>query len=136
MSKVRLRQHLASTPEEPEADWSLLFLAMKLISGFEPGESPSDRDLYKITKSFFIFLESRNALSLRLIQSAILIATYEVGHAIYPAAYLSAGHCARLCHAVGLHDPARAVSMLPQYFTWTEGVCWRPLPLRFELSEC
>ncbi|KAL1963623.1 hypothetical protein VTN77DRAFT_7944 [Rasamsonia byssochlamydoides] len=50
-------------------------------------------------------------------QAAILIATYEVAHAIYPAAYLSTGHCARLGYTLGLHD-RQAPQMLPKPATW------------------
>ena len=41
---------------------------------------------------------------IRLLQAGILIAVYEIGHAIYPEAYLSIGHCGRLGQAIGLHD--------------------------------
>lgn len=37
-----------------------------------------------------------------ILQSMILLAVYELGHGIYPAAYLNIGSCARYAVALGL----------------------------------
>ena len=37
-----------------------------------------------------------------MLQAAVLIAVYEVGHAIYPAAYLTIGACARYGTMLGI----------------------------------
>ncbi|KAL2203389.1 hypothetical protein CC79DRAFT_1222671 [Sarocladium strictum] len=44
------------------------------------------------------------AVSLRLIQSLVLLAAFEVGHALYPAAYLTVGTAARLATIIGLRS--------------------------------
>ncbi|KAL6408671.1 hypothetical protein AUP68_07615 [Ilyonectria robusta] len=45
--------------------------------------------------------------------AVLLLAFYEVAHAIYPAAYLTIGHCARLGHALGIHDRRNVSQMFP-----------------------
>ncbi len=97
-------------------------MAMKLILQPYSDHSVSENVIYEMTKSFYSIVESRDLMSAQLIQAALLIALYELGHGLYPAAYLSIGHCARLCYAIGLHDQKGALSMLPKYFTWTEHV--------------
>lgn len=47
-------------------------------------------------------METSGNLSLRILQAGILIALYETGHAIYPAAYLSVGACVRYGIALGI----------------------------------
>ena len=42
-------------------------------------------------------------ISLPVLQAAVLLALYEFGHAIYPAAYLSVEACARYAHALGIN---------------------------------
>ncbi len=119
ISKIRLYQHLTNPLHEPGADLALLFLAMQLASTTLASTQPPQTQLYQDVKSLYAYLESQNALSLQTIQALLLIALYEIGHAIYPAAYLTTGHAARLGHALGLH--ARDVpQMLPRPTTWTE----------------
>ncbi|QKX63441.1 uncharacterized protein TRUGW13939_10611 [Talaromyces rugulosus] len=74
-------------------------------------ESPY-RELYRTAKDCLSYVEGSNIFSIRLLQAALLIALYEVSNAMYPAAYLSVGHCARLGHAMGIHDRRRAPQML------------------------
>lgn len=69
--------------------------------------------LYHCIKSCYSYVEMHNVFSLRLMQAAVLISVYEVANGIYPAAYLTVGHCARLGHAMGLHKPKIAQQMLP-----------------------
>ncbi|UKZ81898.1 hypothetical protein TrVFT333_009674 [Trichoderma virens FT-333] len=42
--------------------------------------------------------------SLQALQAKVLLAYYELGHAIYPAAYLATGSCAKYGIALGLHN--------------------------------
>lgn len=120
VSKIRLYQHLANPAHEPGADIALLFLAMKLASTPLPvGVAPQQAQVYTDVKSFFTYVEAQNGFSIQLIQAALLIALYELGHAVYPAAYLTIGHCARLGYAMGIHE--RGVpQMLARPQTWTE----------------
>jgi hypothetical protein len=47
-------------------------------------------------------LEISGALSLNILQGCILLAVYEQGNAIYPAAHLSVGSCLKQATALGL----------------------------------
>lgn len=119
VSKIRLYQHLASPSIDPGADLALLFMAMKLAASEVPDGLPPQTQLYQDVKSFYSYVEAHNGFSIQLIQALLLIGMYELGHAIYPAAYLSTGHSAHLGHAMGLHD-RNAPQMLQRCTTWTE----------------
>ncbi len=119
ISKIRLYQHLANPLHEPGADIALLFLAMKLACSEIPEGMPPQTQLYQDVKSFYHYIEAQNGFSIQMLQALLLIALYESGHSIYPAAYLSIGNAARLGHAMGLHD-RHAPQMLPRCNTWTE----------------
>ncbi|OAL29405.1 hypothetical protein AYO22_02299 [Fonsecaea multimorphosa] len=113
ISKKRMQLALSNPAMELTLDLALLLLSMKLVIQVPQGGSQSIRSpLYNLTKSYAIMVESSGLMSLQLLQANILIATYEIGHAIYPAAYLSTGHCARLGHALGLNDRQHAPQML------------------------
>ncbi|KAK5678555.1 hypothetical protein LTS10_008999 [Elasticomyces elasticus] len=120
ISKIRLYQHLSNPLHEPGADLALLFLAMQLSSTIPPEGMPAQTQLYQDVKSFYTYLESQNGFSIQSIQALLLISLYEVGHAIYPAAYLTIGHAARLGQAMGLHARSGVPVMLPRPTTWTE----------------
>ena len=47
-------------------------------------------------------------LSVSLLQSMILGAIYELGHAIYPAGYMSIGSCVKLGMALDLEKQCRS----------------------------
>lgn len=119
ISKIRLYQHLANPLHEPGADIALLFLAMKLACSEIPEGMPPQIQLYQDVKSFYHYIEAQNGFSIQMMQALLLIALYEAGHSIYPAAYLSIGNAARLGHAMGLQN-RRAPQMLPRCNTWTE----------------
>ncbi|KAJ6782300.1 hypothetical protein PWT90_00623 [Aphanocladium album] len=55
-----------------------------------------------------------------LLQSAILLAYYEISSAIYPAAFLTVGHCARLGQAMGIHGRRNAPQMFESSVSWVE----------------
>lgn len=77
---------------------------MRLLSlQLDDQESPVS-DLYLHIKQCLLYLGMQNNLSLKRVQAELLIAVYEMGHAIYPAAYLTVGQCVRLGHALNLQD--------------------------------
>ena len=90
----------------PGTDWSfaLLLISMKLACSWPEQEEDPRSSLYWLTKQSLAQIENSCLISLYLLQSAVLIATYEIGHGIFPAAYLSVGHAARLGHMMGLHE--------------------------------
>ena len=100
-SHHRLPSSFSSFPSRP--DIALLVLAIKLITTLPPGrpEKPQTQ-LYHVTKHYSVEVESSSVFSLPVLQAGVLIALYELGHAIYPAAYLSVGAAARYALALGI----------------------------------
>ncbi|KAJ6051196.1 hypothetical protein N7499_010559 [Penicillium canescens] len=83
-------------------DVVLLLLALKLITTFPPAGSRSPRTaLYNSTKHFYLKVEG--SFSILALQAGVLVALYELGHGIYPAAFLSVGACARYAHGLGIN---------------------------------
>ncbi|CAG8973103.1 hypothetical protein HYALB_00007580 [Hymenoscyphus albidus] len=82
-------------------DTTLLLLVLQALSNLVSREA---QDYYQKAKLLSADLESRNVNSLRCFQAGLLIALYEIGQAIYSAAYITIGHCARVGHAMRLHE--------------------------------
>ncbi|KAH7147338.1 hypothetical protein DER46DRAFT_650711 [Fusarium sp. MPI-SDFR-AT-0072] len=120
VSKLRLYQELSNSPIVLNADTALLLVAIQLHTQPVDKTESSYRDLYTVAKDCLSYVEGSNILSVRLLQATILIALYEISNAIYPAAYLRVGHCARLGHALGIHNRKRALQMLCPPKTATE----------------
>lgn len=121
VSRKRLCMTLASPHAEPGADLALLFLCMRLIMDVPVQSCQSAQNaLYWTAKSFFAMVESSALMTVHLIQSGLLLAAYEIGHAIYPAAFLTTGHCARLVYATGLHDQKDLPQMIKKPGSWAE----------------
>lgn len=83
-------------------DVSLLFACMRLVQTTPPTTNARTAE-YLSLKVALLEAELAGILTLRLLQSLILVAFYELGHAIYPSAYLSIGTCARFATALGLY---------------------------------
>lgn len=103
-------------------DLALLFLAMKLIITVPTPEmrSAADSHLYAACKRFLAQLESAGTLSVMYLQSMILVALYEFGHSIYPAAWMTSGACVRYAAMLGLPSYLESCTILGQCTTWTE----------------
>jgi hypothetical protein len=56
-----------------------------------------------MVKSVVSLLEATGYNSLDTVQCRIIVAFYEMGHGLYPAASVSIGGCARLAIAIGLN---------------------------------
>jgi hypothetical protein len=65
-------------------------------------EGKERTSLYRLVNNFHSEVESTEGLCLQVLQAGILIAIFEIGDAIYPAAYLTVGACARYGVAMGL----------------------------------
>ncbi|UKZ45872.1 hypothetical protein TrVGV298_000065 [Trichoderma virens] len=74
--------------------------------------------LYRTAKQFHFEVESSGILSVAVLQAGVLIAIYELGHAIYPAAFLSIGQCAR--YAAALEIDKSITSRLLDKLPWNE----------------
>jgi hypothetical protein len=101
------------------ADVALLYLSMKLITWSPSPENPNPlSQTYLAARQFSDSIDMSVTLTLTALQSFILIALYEIGHAIYPAATLSVGACAEYAIALGLGW--RTASWNIEYLTWVE----------------
>jgi hypothetical protein len=119
--KKRLHENLRNPFAPPRADVSLLLLCMKLITWY-PSENSNVKDpqtsAYFMAKRFLLEVETAGILSLQVLQGNILLAMYEIGHAIYPAAYITVGMCTRLATALGIHG--KVVLHVTETSVWME----------------
>lgn len=82
---------------------SLLALCIKLCCLEVRDNGDEERaSVYRLVKKFYLEVESTEGLCIQVLQAGILIAIFEIGDAIYPAAYLTVGTCARYGVALGL----------------------------------
>ncbi|KAI1653002.1 hypothetical protein F4813DRAFT_285917 [Daldinia decipiens] len=120
LSKKCARRHIAENELVPDCPSQLLFLCMKLVSGPLPAEVSARANIpYRRALETLLKVENSCLPSLQLLQSVILLSAYELGHAIYPAAYLRVGHAARLCVMMGFHDRKNASQLFKDAVTWT-----------------
>ncbi|OTB17589.1 hypothetical protein K445DRAFT_316218 [Daldinia sp. EC12] len=120
LSRKRVRRHIAENGSAPDCPSQLLFICMKLVSEPVPAEVSARANIaYQRVLETLFKVENSCLPSLQLLQSVILISAYELGHAIYPAAYLHVGHAARLCAMMGFHDRKAASQLFKDSITWT-----------------
>ena len=122
LSRKRLHNSLATLAVHQNADDTLLVLCMKLCtqSGQDmSGGKPLETDVYSTAKQCCFYAESGGFVSLQLVQSLVLLAVYELGHAIYPAAYLTIGRASRLAGVIGLHSRKHTRQLFVDPDTWT-----------------
>ncbi len=105
VSKREFFAHLLNPLAGRRTELSLLTLCMRLSCPEIGGRTEDGRELdaiYRIAKRFHFEVESTGLMTLSVLQSAILIAIHEIGQAVYPAAFLTIGACARYGAALGL----------------------------------
>jgi hypothetical protein len=115
VSLVRIKRLVGDVQQHALLDSQVLFRAMSLIShGWSRDESisKSGRD-YESVKIGLVQCEDCSLITLNTLAARILLCFYEIGHGLYPAAYLTAGICVRLAFVLGIHD-GRAVQLLPK----------------------
>jgi hypothetical protein len=125
----------------PRADVALLCLCMKLMT-VRPSqwEGKPQTDIYLGAKQYFVKLEVAGVFTIQVLQSGILIALYELGHGIYPSAYLSISSCVAYAFAMNLQSAVASNST--SQLTWVEReerrrVWWAIIILeRFVLQLC
>lgn len=103
LSKKQFYLNLLNRLSHRRAELFLLALSMKLCSS---RVKTADSELYRVVKQLYFVIESCGTLSMQVLQAGILIALYELGHAIYPATFLSVGACARYATALGIDKTA------------------------------
>lgn len=107
ISKKGFFAHLLNPLAQRRSELSLLIICMQLYCArdLNPGTGALDVTvLYHNAKRLHFEMEAAGVLSLRVLQAGILIALYEFGQAIYPAAYLTVGACARYGTAIGVNN--------------------------------
>ena len=105
ISKVRLERRLPSNAADLKAGTGLLVLCMKLVISDPSGEEDgSTEEMYQLARISLMNLGPETMPSLDVLQAAILIAVFELGHGMYPAAFLSVGYAVALANTVGLDN--------------------------------
>jgi hypothetical protein len=98
---------------EAGPDLALLFLCMKLmITRPQEGLESAHHSIYIAAKRFLGLMESSGMTSLYVLQAYVLVTLYEIGQAIYPAAWMSAGACIRYGLLLGIHGHESAAQLL------------------------
>ncbi|CAG8008683.1 unnamed protein product [Penicillium nalgiovense] len=102
---IRLSNIRVQTASAP-SDLSLLTLCMALVCKGPVGvELPlSTRSMYASLKSFVALLEAMGTNSLEMLQSRLLLTAFEIGHAMYPSAYISASANIRAAVSLGINS--------------------------------
>lgn len=104
VSKIRV-DRLTRMPQSPlKADFALLLLCMKLVQEIPDGQAPQSLELYRLTKELSKRLELEGLLTLNAVQAGVLLLLYELGHGIFPAAFMTISCCARQGVALGIHN--------------------------------
>lgn len=105
VSKKRFYDHLLNPLLQPRADVMLLIFCMKLIA-WSPLEQTNEHKpktlAYMTVKRCLLEAEVAGIFTVQLLQALLLVTLYELGHGIYPAAYMSVGACARYGLALGV----------------------------------
>lgn len=102
LSKRKVLGQVLSPLGGNRVDHSILLTAIKLMIT-APGDDARSAAYYQI-KTALLDAELKGIFTLRLLQSQVLVAMYEKGHAIYPSAYLTVGCCAKYGIALGINQ--------------------------------
>jgi len=104
ISKKRFYEIYLRPSFQSKPDVALLLISLKLITTLPSSNSWNPRTaLYHAVKHFYLEAEGFSIFSIQILQAGVIICIYELGHAIYPAAFLSIGACARYAHALGIN---------------------------------
>lgn len=121
LSRKQLYRTLAQQQaQRTDAHFALLLTCMRLLATRPcPPAAAATCPRYLSAKQSLTTAETRCLPSLALLQATILVAAHELAHGIYPAAYLSAGHAARMGIMMGFHDREHGPQMFHSPATWT-----------------
>lgn len=113
ISKKRMTRNMLNPLWEAGPDLALLFLCMKLmVTRPQDGLEGSQNLIYTATKRFMALMDACGMTSLLVLQAYVLIGSYEIGQAIYPAAWMSVGACVRYGQLLGIHGHEEAPKLL------------------------
>lgn len=115
VSKRRFFEHVQQGLNETRADFALLCLSMKLITTIPSTDSPDEHNpSYLSAKLLLHEVTMSRSLTVVTLQAIVILALYEIGHAIYPAAQVSVSLCAQYGLMLGLDwESLRQRSDLP-----------------------
>jgi len=106
------RMNLGIPVQNAGPDLAMLFPAVRLV--ITPADEVGDGSLYSLAKHFLAALERESIVSLLCFQAVVLIALYEYSHAMYPAAWMTIGACARYADMLGLSCRGNDVPWISQ----------------------
>lgn len=119
LSRKRL-MHELSGHSPGDASTLLLILCMKLcVMDVGTQSPPQDNVVYLQARHLCSATEMAGYVSLRLLQCLTLLSLYELSHAIFPAASLTASRAARLGILMGLHGKSSDAHLFKPPDTWT-----------------
>lgn len=127
LSRTKFYGHILQQSSQPDGELVFLVMCMQLVLSTPPESKPSPQCcLYTHVKRYFVDLEIAGLLTITVMQAGLLIAVYELGYGIYPAAHLTIGTCARYGVALGLdkegssweHDSARWIEYEEKHRAW------------------
>jgi hypothetical protein len=103
ISKQRMTRNMINPMWEAGSDLALLFLCMKLmITRPQDNLESYQHPIYLAAKRLVALQEAYGMTSIIVLQSMILVAAYEIGQAIYPAAYMSVAACVAYAQVLGI----------------------------------
>lgn len=106
----RLRRLVESKAFEHAFDVTVLFMALRMLNCTN---AETESSSYTDVKTGVEVCNSRGIATLNVLAATIILAQFEMAHAIYPQAYMTVCICSRFSHLLGLHDSVRAVQVLP-----------------------
>jgi hypothetical protein len=120
VSSLRVLRSLRNAQVSIDADVQILLHAMRLDHDDSLASQRSSEDeytkeqktRYQQVKTALFAIEQSARFSTNFLAAHALLALHEIGHGIFPAAYLTVGNLARLFCAFGLHDRKKATQIL------------------------
>jgi len=92
---------------------------MRLVQHSDRNSSPEDA-LYDQVKRCSTLVERSGIVTVKLLQSNLLLAFYEFSHAIHPAAYFTIRHSASIGLALGIQSRSPPFQILAPATSWCE----------------
>ncbi|TVY82496.1 hypothetical protein LSUE1_G001586 [Lachnellula suecica] len=118
ISKLRFNENILNPHANSiRSDYALLILCMDLITSPPVGQTPRSPG-YVAAKQLYLGLEIQGVVSIQILQAGVLIALFELGHAIFPSASVSVGACVRYGNELGINWGANIAGEQP--FSWAD----------------
>lgn len=104
ISKKRYMQQVSALVTRPDAEMSLLALCVRLVNDVpkNTGSESMRTSLYVNAKCIASYIEAGGRLTIRIVQSLLLIGLYELGHGFGNSACISISHTAAVAQTLGI----------------------------------